>query len=301
MPNRSTPAWWTSVEQGTAHINSTAPTSPLRVARAVLRDRRPHDPGATDEGHGPSQRWSDRARSSRDLRASEKDRAENVMIVDLLRNDLGRIAVVGSVRVEELLSIEAYPCQQLTSTIAATLPDPWSVVDVFRAMFPCGSVTSTPRSAAMRASTLETSARRVRTARSDGWRPAGRSLVQRRHPHRRDRRPRPPHVWERWGHHVGLVSRRRMGRAAGRAAVLTSVPTPPSGSSRRCAGRRRRASNCCRCTSLDCRHPASASVLPIDPSTVQTAIDSTVHAWAAPDRTAGARVRLVVALTDRRR
>ncbi|MGD9703936.1 MAG: aminodeoxychorismate synthase component I [Acidimicrobiia bacterium] len=109
------------------------------------------------------------------LEASEKDRAENVMIVDLLRNDLGRVAVVGSVQVEELLSLERYPTVwQLTSTVSATLPSAWSLVDVFRALFPCGSVTGAPKIAAMRAITaLETSPRGVYCG-TVGWIAPGR-------------------------------------------------------------------------------------------------------------------------------
>ena len=78
--------------------------------------------------------------------AGEKCRAENVMIVDLLRNDLGRIAEVGSVKVPQLFSVETYPSVfQMTSTVTAQLRDDCGFSDVLRAVFPCGSVTGAPK------------------------------------------------------------------------------------------------------------------------------------------------------------
>jgi para-aminobenzoate synthetase / 4-amino-4-deoxychorismate lyase len=83
---------------------------------------------------------------------SAKDRAENLMIVDLLRNDIGRVARFGSVRVPALFAVETYPTvHQMTSTITAELRDDASICDVFAAMFPCGSVTGAPKVTAMRA------------------------------------------------------------------------------------------------------------------------------------------------------
>ncbi|HET7616797.1 MAG TPA: aminodeoxychorismate synthase component I, partial [Bacillales bacterium] len=92
-------------------------------------------------------RWSeeDRALASR-LFHSEKERAENVMIVDLLRNDLGTIAKPGSVRVSKLFDIERYPTVlQMTSTVEAETKEDVKLEDVFRALFPCGSVTGAPK------------------------------------------------------------------------------------------------------------------------------------------------------------
>ena len=84
------------------------------------------------------------------LAASEKNRAENLMIVDLIRNDLGRLARIGSVRVERLFSLEAYrTVWQMTSTISAEAPSR-SLAEIFRALFPCGSVTGAPKVRAMR-------------------------------------------------------------------------------------------------------------------------------------------------------
>jgi len=85
------------------------------------------------------------------LLASSKNRAENLMIVDLLRNDLGRIARLGSVRVDKLFELERYAAVwTLTSTISAQAPQA-SLRDVLQALYPCGSVTGAPKIAAMRA------------------------------------------------------------------------------------------------------------------------------------------------------
>ena len=90
----------------------------------------------------------DEARRSA-LLASEKERAENIMIVDLLRNDLGRLAAPGRVRVESLCEAEAYPTLwQVVSTISADLPDV-RLIDLFRALFPCASITGAPKIRAM--------------------------------------------------------------------------------------------------------------------------------------------------------
>lgn len=84
------------------------------------------------------------------LLASDKNRAENLMIVDLLRNDLGRLAEPGSVKVEALFSLERYPTVwTMTSTVSAQAPRA-TLEDVLRALFPCGSITGAPKVAAMR-------------------------------------------------------------------------------------------------------------------------------------------------------
>jgi para-aminobenzoate synthetase/4-amino-4-deoxychorismate lyase len=75
-----------------------------------------------------------------------KNRSENVMIVDLVRNDLGRVAQTGSVKVEGLFAVERYPTLwQMTSTVSAELRPEAGFHDVFRALFPCGSVTGAPK------------------------------------------------------------------------------------------------------------------------------------------------------------
>ncbi|MDV3129944.1 aminodeoxychorismate synthase component I [Mycobacterium sp. 21AC1] len=84
------------------------------------------------------------------LLASEKERAENVIVVDLLRNDLSRIAVPGSVKVPALLTAERYrTVWQLTSDVTARLRPGCGFVDIMRALFPCGSVTGAPKIATM--------------------------------------------------------------------------------------------------------------------------------------------------------
>ncbi|CDQ40432.1 aminodeoxychorismate synthase component I [Virgibacillus salexigens] len=80
------------------------------------------------------------------LHHSEKNRAENVMIVDLLRNDLGAIAKPGSVQVPQLFTIERYPTVlQMTSTVTAMVEDDIDIVPIFQALFPCGSITGAPK------------------------------------------------------------------------------------------------------------------------------------------------------------
>lgn len=97
------------------------------------------------------------------LRASAKERAENIMIVDMMRNDLGRIARIGSVAVERLLAVERYPTVlQMTSTVAALTDAP--LPELFAALFPCASVTGAPKPATMAIiATLEAAPRGVYT------------------------------------------------------------------------------------------------------------------------------------------
>jgi para-aminobenzoate synthetase/4-amino-4-deoxychorismate lyase len=99
------------------------------------------------KGTAPRGRWSEEdLELLAALQASDKERAENVMIVDLLRNDLGRIAEFGSVRVDELWAAEQYETLwQLVSTVSADLRQGTTVLDIFRALFPCGSVTGAPK------------------------------------------------------------------------------------------------------------------------------------------------------------
>jgi len=97
------------------------------------------------------------------LRTSEKDRAENVMIVDMMRNDLGRIAAIGTVSVPLLFAVERYPSVwQMTSTVKAETDA--SVTDIMRALFPCASVTGAPKARTMAIiAELETTPRKIYT------------------------------------------------------------------------------------------------------------------------------------------
>jgi para-aminobenzoate synthetase/4-amino-4-deoxychorismate lyase len=80
------------------------------------------------------------------LRSSSKEQAENLMIVDLLRNDLSRVAEVGSVVVDDLFALERYPTVwQMTSQVSARVGADTGLLDLFRALFPCGSVTGAPK------------------------------------------------------------------------------------------------------------------------------------------------------------
>ena len=92
---------------------------------------------------------ADRAMAE-ELATSVKDKAENLMIVDLMRNDLSRVAEPGSVRVDEPFAIESYPTvHQMVSVVRAQLKEGEGAVDLVRALFPCGSITGAPKIRAM--------------------------------------------------------------------------------------------------------------------------------------------------------
>lgn len=99
------------------------------------------------KGTGPRGRnVSEDNQNIRKLRESRKDQAENVMIVDLLRNDLGRICRVGTVHVPELFTVEKYQSiVQMTSAVEGTLTDDWTYCRIFQSLFPSGSVTGAPK------------------------------------------------------------------------------------------------------------------------------------------------------------
>jgi len=98
------------------------------------------------------------------LRDSEKNRAENVMIVDMVRNDIGRIARTGSVKATSLFDVERYPLQwQMTSTVEGDV-ESRSLLQLFEAMFPSGSITGAPKHSSMRIiRELETTPRGIYT------------------------------------------------------------------------------------------------------------------------------------------
>ena len=117
--------------------------------------------GTMQRGRFPEEdaRWRER------LKTSEKDRAENVMIVDLLRNDLGRVCEIGSVQVDRLFDVERYETlYQMTSTISGGLRSDVSLHELFAATFPSGSVTGAPKTRTMQIiQELENSSRGVYT------------------------------------------------------------------------------------------------------------------------------------------
>ena len=102
--------------------------------------------GTAERGACPAQ---DRALVA-ELAGDPKQRAENLMIVDLLRNDLSRVAAPGTVQVPRLFAVETYPTvHQMVSTVTAELEPERDAVDVVRALFPCGSITGAPKLRAM--------------------------------------------------------------------------------------------------------------------------------------------------------
>jgi para-aminobenzoate synthetase/4-amino-4-deoxychorismate lyase len=94
--------------------------------------------------------WRGDATRKLDLKRDPKQRAENLMIVDLLRNDISRVAKIGSVRVDDLFTVETYPrFHTMTSGISADLNEGVCLREIVRALFPCGSVTGAPKIRAM--------------------------------------------------------------------------------------------------------------------------------------------------------
>ena len=128
----------------------------LSVSPELFFDWRP-DSGVltTRPMKGTAPRGADAATdaaAAQALRASAKERAENLMIVDLLRNDLARVAALGTVRVPELFALDALPTAwQMSSTVQCATRPGTSLAEIFRALFPCGSVTGAPKVAAMAA------------------------------------------------------------------------------------------------------------------------------------------------------
>ena len=124
----------------TTHVLSCSPELFLRHTAGQLTARPMKGTAARVAGaEGDSE-------TARHLSIDTKNRAENLMIVDLLRNDLGRLAQVGSVRVPELFAIEPYSTVfQMTSTVQARLKPEVGFADVLRAAFPCGSITGAPK------------------------------------------------------------------------------------------------------------------------------------------------------------
>ena len=129
-------------------------------------------------------------RWTRRLRASAKDAAENVMIVDLMRNDLSRVCRPGTVAVDELLSVQPHPASGTWCRRCAGSCEPGtSTADLLTATFPPGSVTGAPKIAARQAIAELEPERAARTPARSVWSARRRHRAQRAHPHLRDRRP----------------------------------------------------------------------------------------------------------------
>ncbi|UZK71073.1 aminodeoxychorismate synthase component I [Sphingomonas sp. S1-29] len=138
--------WGAVVATGDATYLSLSPELffALDAGKLVARPMKGTTPRLCDPG-------SDDAAAAA-LQGDPKQRAENLMIVDLMRNDLSRIAVPGSVAVPELFAVERYPTvQQMVSTVTADLAPRHDAIDVVSALFPCGSITGAPKLRAMQA------------------------------------------------------------------------------------------------------------------------------------------------------
>ncbi len=128
-----------------AAIVSSSPERFLTLDEERVAESRPIK-GTRPRGRGVA----DDERLAEDLAASEKDRAENTMIVDLVRNDLGRVCRYGSVHVPGLCAIERHPTVlQMVSTVRGRLEDGSDALDLVRACFPPGSMTGAPKIEAM--------------------------------------------------------------------------------------------------------------------------------------------------------
>ena len=132
------------IRSGHVALASASPERFLEVRDGVVRTR--PIKGTRPRGADPI---SDAALAT-ELRENEKERAENVMIVDLMRNDLSRVSEPGSVGVEGLLEVESYPAvHQLVSTVSGTLRAGVTVGELLDATFPAGSMTGAPKLSAM--------------------------------------------------------------------------------------------------------------------------------------------------------
>ena len=150
-------AWGAFIDTGRHFILSASPEL-FFLRRSGTLAARPMK-GTLRRGRWPAED----ERNAQRLAASAKDRAENLMIVDLLRNDLGRVAVTGTVAVPELFTIERYrTVLQMTSTVTCRVPPASTLEELLAALFPCGSVTGAPKISTMRIiAGLETSPRNV--------------------------------------------------------------------------------------------------------------------------------------------
>jgi para-aminobenzoate synthetase/4-amino-4-deoxychorismate lyase len=142
---RSAAAHCAYIDDGARHILSFSPELFFALSADGVLTARPMKGTAA---RGATAR--DDAAAGKALAASEKNRAENLMIVDLLRNDLGRIARIGSVSVTDLFAVETYPTlHTMVSTVTARLKPDTAIARIVQALFPCGSVTGAPKIRAM--------------------------------------------------------------------------------------------------------------------------------------------------------
>ncbi len=133
------------IDDGQLQILSLSPELFFHISPSGLLTAKPMK-GTAPRASEPSADAAARAH----LAMSAKDRAENLMIVDLLRNDVGRIAQTGSVAVENLFAVETYPTlHTMVSTVTAQLKPETGIAQIVQALFPCGSITGAPKIRAM--------------------------------------------------------------------------------------------------------------------------------------------------------
>jgi para-aminobenzoate synthetase/4-amino-4-deoxychorismate lyase len=160
------------VDDGERQLLSFSPELFFEISPEGIIRARPMK-GTAARGETPNEDQAARAR----LATNEKERAENLMIVDLLRNDLSRVSQPGSVRVETLFEVETYPTvHQMVSSISARLEPGAGVERIVRALFPCGSVTGAPKLRAMEViREVETDARGIYCGAIGWFAPDGRA------------------------------------------------------------------------------------------------------------------------------
>lgn len=133
------------LQEGLPDIVSRSPELFFRTTPDGMIETRPMK-GTQPRSDDPAQDAARRAF----LTSDEKNLAENLMIVDLLRNDISRVAEPGSVHVPELFAVESYATvHQMTSLVRAQLRDGAGLAEIFTALFPCGSITGAPKIRAM--------------------------------------------------------------------------------------------------------------------------------------------------------
>jgi para-aminobenzoate synthetase component 1 len=158
LRNRNPAPFAAYFEVGGAAVLSVSPERFLRLGEGGRVETRPIK-GTRPRGADPA----DDARLAQELRSSEKDRAENVMIVDLLRNDLSRVCRAGSIHVPTLCALESHPTvHHLVSTVEGQLGPGEDALSLLAATFPGGSITGAPKVRAMEIiAELEPTARSV--------------------------------------------------------------------------------------------------------------------------------------------
>ncbi|AKM11255.1 aminodeoxychorismate synthase component I [Croceicoccus naphthovorans] len=144
LRKRAAAGYGALVFDGERHLLSLSPELffALRGDNVTLKPMKGTRPRAADPAKD--------AALARGLADSTKDRAENLMITDLMRNDVSRLAEPGSVIVRDAFAVESYPTvHQMTSSVRARLRDGYGAIDLLRAIFPCGSITGAPKIRAM--------------------------------------------------------------------------------------------------------------------------------------------------------